>query len=192
MTTTPTSRVETLKVSACYVISLITQDRKRGCDYTVMLLRFAIGTGSSEPSICLRPVFTDGLVISPFFPFPSRCCHKLGIIAGLSLHTHTNAITDITMGQLLSAEEDSSQVERRIGSVLYDAMLAGGAVPELEVVHPVPLANQDEGFESRARLQELLQQVRRGSNGEVDGVYGRAKVPGRRWGRKGVGVAVSR
>ncbi|XP_047458122.1 uncharacterized protein LOC125018354 [Mugil cephalus] len=60
------------------------------------------------------------------------------------------------MGQLLSSEEDFSQVKDVIGSLLYDAMLEGGAVPELGVVHPLLLANHDV---SQAHLQEQLHQL---------------------------------
>lgn len=63
------------------------------------------------------------------------------------------------MGQLQSSEEELSQVKDAIGSLLYDAMLEAGAVPHLGVVHPVLLANHDESFNSRAGLQEQLQQV---------------------------------
>ncbi|XP_041803954.1 uncharacterized protein LOC121614209 isoform X2 [Chelmon rostratus] len=63
------------------------------------------------------------------------------------------------MGQLVSSEEELSQVKAAIGSLLYDAMLEGGAVPELGVVHPLLLANHDESSDSQARLQEQLQQL---------------------------------
>lgn len=63
------------------------------------------------------------------------------------------------MGQLFSSEEELSQVKDAIGSLLYDAMLEGGAVPSLRVVHPLHLANHDESFDSRTGLQEQLQQV---------------------------------
>ncbi|XP_010741489.3 uncharacterized protein LOC104928834 isoform X1 [Larimichthys crocea] len=63
------------------------------------------------------------------------------------------------MGQLQSSEEELSQVKDAIGSLLYDAMLEAGAVPHLGVVHPVLLANHDERFNSRAGLQEQLQQL---------------------------------
>lgn len=46
-----------------------------------------------------------------------------------------------------------------IGALLYDAMLEGGAVPDLGVVHPRLLANHDESFDPQARLQEQLQQL---------------------------------
>lgn len=62
------------------------------------------------------------------------------------------------MGQLLSSEE-VSQVKDAIGSLLYDAMLDGGAVPDLGVVHPFLLANHDESFDSQAGLKEHLRQV---------------------------------
>ncbi|XP_035519911.1 uncharacterized protein LOC118329741 isoform X2 [Morone saxatilis] len=63
------------------------------------------------------------------------------------------------MGQLLSSEEELPQVRDAIGSLLYDAMLEGGAVPDLGVVHPLLLANHGESFDSRAGLQEQLQQL---------------------------------
>ncbi|XP_069000384.1 uncharacterized protein [Embiotoca jacksoni] len=63
------------------------------------------------------------------------------------------------MGQLLSSEEQLSQTKDAVGSVLYDAMLEGGAVPDLAVVHPLLLANQGDSCVSQARLQEQLQQL---------------------------------
>ncbi|XP_070697373.1 uncharacterized protein [Pempheris klunzingeri] len=62
------------------------------------------------------------------------------------------------MGQLFSSEE-LSQVTDVIGSLLYNAMLEGGAVPNLGVVHPLHQPNIDESFDSRSRLQEQLQQL---------------------------------
>ncbi|XP_040906147.1 uncharacterized protein LOC121189773 [Toxotes jaculatrix] len=63
------------------------------------------------------------------------------------------------MGQLISSEEEHSHVKDTIGSILYDAMKEGGAVPDLGVVHPVLLANRDEKFDSKTSLQEQLQQL---------------------------------
>ncbi|XP_037638687.1 uncharacterized protein LOC119495866 isoform X2 [Sebastes umbrosus] len=63
------------------------------------------------------------------------------------------------MGLLFSSEEDLSQVKDAIGSLLYDTMLEGGAVPDLGVVHPLLLANRDESLDSRASLQEQLRQL---------------------------------
>ncbi|XP_072246435.1 uncharacterized protein [Leuresthes tenuis] len=63
------------------------------------------------------------------------------------------------MGQLFSTEEEISQLKDAVGSVLYDAMSEGGAVPDLGVVHPLLLANHDESFVSQARLQEQLKQL---------------------------------
>ncbi|XP_018517304.1 uncharacterized protein LOC108873540 isoform X2 [Lates calcarifer] len=63
------------------------------------------------------------------------------------------------MGQLFSSEEELSQMKDAIGSVLYNAMLEGDAVPDLGVVHPRFLANHSESSDSRARLQEQLQQL---------------------------------
>lgn len=64
------------------------------------------------------------------------------------------------MGQLFSTEEEISQVKDAIGSLLYDAMLEGGAVPDLRVVHPLLLASHDDSSVSQDRLQEQLQQVK--------------------------------
>ncbi|XP_078144760.1 uncharacterized protein LOC139928602 [Centroberyx gerrardi] len=63
------------------------------------------------------------------------------------------------MGQQFSSEEELSEAKDAIGSLLYDAMLEGGAVPDLGVVHPLLLANQDASLDSRARLQEQLRQL---------------------------------
>lgn len=63
------------------------------------------------------------------------------------------------MGQLFSSEEELSQVKDAMGYLLYNAMLEGSAVPNLEVVHPMLLDNPNENFDSRASLQEQLQQV---------------------------------
>lgn len=64
------------------------------------------------------------------------------------------------MGQVFSTEEELSHAKETIGSLLYDAMLEGGAVPDLGVVHPLLLTNRDESPDSRPdRLQEQLQQV---------------------------------
>ncbi|XP_017283838.1 uncharacterized protein LOC108243109 [Kryptolebias marmoratus] len=63
------------------------------------------------------------------------------------------------MGQLLSSEEQLPQMKEALGSVIHDAMLEGGAVPDLRVVHPLLLANQKENAVSQARLQEHLQQL---------------------------------
>ncbi|XP_034407503.1 DEAD-box ATP-dependent RNA helicase 52A-like [Cyclopterus lumpus] len=63
------------------------------------------------------------------------------------------------MGQLFSSEEEVSQAKDAIGSLLYEAMLGGGAVPDLGVVHPLLLTNRDQSLDSRARLQEQLRQL---------------------------------
>lgn len=65
------------------------------------------------------------------------------------------------MGQVFSTEEELCHAKETIGSLLYDAMLEGGAVPDLGVVHPLLLTNRDESPASRDRLQEQLQQVHR-------------------------------
>lgn len=63
------------------------------------------------------------------------------------------------MGQLFSSEEELSQAKDAIGALLYDAMLEGGAVPDLGVVHPLLLANHDDSSVSQDGLQEQLHQV---------------------------------
>ncbi|XP_029927042.1 uncharacterized protein LOC115372990 isoform X2 [Myripristis murdjan] len=63
------------------------------------------------------------------------------------------------MGQLLSSEEELSEVKEAIGCCLYDAMLEGGAAPDLAVVHPLLLTGQDESLDSRARLQGQLRKL---------------------------------
>ncbi|XP_041646284.1 uncharacterized protein LOC121511582 isoform X2 [Cheilinus undulatus] len=63
------------------------------------------------------------------------------------------------MGQLFSSEEELSQMKDAVGSLLFKAMFEGGAVPHLSVVHPLLLANPSESSDSRARLQEQLQQL---------------------------------
>lgn len=60
------------------------------------------------------------------------------------------------MGQLLSSEEESSQLREAIGSLFYGAILEGGAVPDLGVVHPLLGANHDH---DKIHLQEKLPQV---------------------------------
>ncbi|XP_041865386.1 uncharacterized protein LOC121655062 isoform X2 [Melanotaenia boesemani] len=63
------------------------------------------------------------------------------------------------MGHHFSSEKERHQLKDAIGSVLYDTMLEGGAVPDLGIVHPLLLANHDEGFASQACLQEQLKQL---------------------------------
>ncbi|XP_042358169.1 uncharacterized protein LOC121954609 isoform X2 [Plectropomus leopardus] len=63
------------------------------------------------------------------------------------------------MGQLFSSEEELSQARDGIGSLLYDAMLEGGAVPNLGVVHPRLLTTHDESSDSHAGLQDQLRQL---------------------------------
>lgn len=67
---------------------------------------------------------------------------------------------NLNMGQLFSSDEDYTQAQDAVGSILYDAMLEAGAVPDLGVVHPLLSANQDGSSDSRARLQEQLKQVK--------------------------------
>lgn len=64
------------------------------------------------------------------------------------------------MGQVFSTEEELTLAKETIGSLLYNVMLEGGAVPELRVVHPLLLTNHSKGAESQDRLQEQLQQVK--------------------------------
>ncbi|XP_012707943.2 uncharacterized protein LOC105917629 [Fundulus heteroclitus] len=65
------------------------------------------------------------------------------------------------MGQLVSSEEELAEVKKAVGHVIYDAMLEGGAVPDLTVAHPLLLANHNEGSVSQTSLQEHLQQIQR-------------------------------
>ncbi|XP_030011470.1 uncharacterized protein LOC115433980 [Sphaeramia orbicularis] len=65
------------------------------------------------------------------------------------------------MGQLFSSEEELSQAKDLIGGLLYNAMLEGGAVPNLAVVHPLLLANHNKSSDSTDYLQEQLQQLQR-------------------------------
>lgn len=67
----------------------------------------------------------------------------------------------IIMGQVLSTENDVSQLKEAVGSVLYDAMLEGDAVPDLGVVHPLLLASRDESINPGSHLQEQLRHVNR-------------------------------
>ncbi|KAK2824547.1 hypothetical protein Q5P01_021722 [Channa striata] len=63
------------------------------------------------------------------------------------------------MGQLLSSEEELSELKDALGSLLYNAMLEAGAVPELGVAHPFLLANHGESFDSQTCLKEQLKQL---------------------------------
>ncbi|XP_056148119.1 uncharacterized protein LOC130123028 [Lampris incognitus] len=65
------------------------------------------------------------------------------------------------MGQLLSSSssEELSEARDWVGSLLYDAMMEGGAIPDLRVTHPVLLSRPNEGCDPGARLQEQLQQL---------------------------------
>ncbi|XP_034041181.1 uncharacterized protein LOC117523696 [Thalassophryne amazonica] len=63
------------------------------------------------------------------------------------------------MGQLCSSEEEFSQVKDVIGSLLFDTMLEGGAVPDLAVVHRLVLADHNEPRNAKTRLQEQLKQL---------------------------------
>ncbi|XP_039995641.1 uncharacterized protein LOC120796668 [Xiphias gladius] len=71
----------------------------------------------------------------------------------------THADAKLNMGQVFSSEGARPHVRDEVGSVLYEAMLEGGAVPDLGVVHPLLLASHDECFDPRSRLQEQLQQL---------------------------------
>ncbi|XP_034464309.1 uncharacterized protein LOC117775341 [Hippoglossus hippoglossus] len=74
-------------------------------------------------------------------------------------HTHTHTQTHTIMGQLFSSDEECSQVKDALGSLLFGAMLEGGAVPDLGVVHPLLLANHQEGFDPQDRLQQQLREL---------------------------------
>lgn len=63
------------------------------------------------------------------------------------------------MGQAFSSEEELSQVKDAVGSVLFNAMTEGGALPDLGVVHPRLLTSHDESSDNHDHLQEQLQQV---------------------------------
>ncbi|MEQ2176277.1 hypothetical protein GOODEAATRI_026410 [Goodea atripinnis] len=65
------------------------------------------------------------------------------------------------MGQLISSEEELADLKKTVGFVIYDAMVEGGATPDLSVVHPLLLANQNEDSVSQAYLHEHLQQIQR-------------------------------
>lgn len=65
------------------------------------------------------------------------------------------------MGQLFSSEEELSKARDVIGGVLYTAMLEGGAVPNLTVVHPLLLASHSESSHSGPSIQEQMQQLQR-------------------------------
>ncbi|XP_033835611.1 uncharacterized protein LOC117382518 [Periophthalmus magnuspinnatus] len=65
------------------------------------------------------------------------------------------------MGQLFSSEEERSRARDAIGAVLFDAMLDAGAVPNLRVVHPLLLSNDDTGARPGPSIQEQMQQLQR-------------------------------
>lgn len=73
------------------------------------------------------------------------------------------------MGQLFSSEEELSKARDVIGGVLYTAMLEGGAVPNLTVVHPLLLASHSESSHSGPSIQEQMQQVSVLINAETPG-----------------------
>ncbi|XP_062257645.1 uncharacterized protein LOC133966655 [Platichthys flesus] len=85
-------------------------------------------------------------------------------------NTHTNTHTHLIMGQLFSSDEECSQVKDALGSLLFSAMLEGGAVPDLGVVHPLLLANQHERFDPQDRLQQQLRELQ-GNIGSRAPVY---------------------
>ncbi|XP_051936318.1 uncharacterized protein LOC127610342 isoform X1 [Hippocampus zosterae] len=64
------------------------------------------------------------------------------------------------MGQLLSSEEELSGVKCAIGNLLYRTMLEGGAVPNLSVVHPLLLANEEPGAHLQAQMLQLQGEIR--------------------------------
>lgn len=61
------------------------------------------------------------------------------------------------MGQLLSSSEEQFEAQSAIGSLLYNAMLEAGALPDLGVDHSF-LANP-ENRDSQAHIQEHLRQL---------------------------------
>ncbi|XP_019743647.1 uncharacterized protein LOC109526663 [Hippocampus comes] len=63
------------------------------------------------------------------------------------------------MGQLLSSEEELSRVKWAIGNLLYRTMLEGGAVPNLSVVHPLLLANEEPGAHLQAQMLQLQGEI---------------------------------
>ncbi|MEQ2308548.1 hypothetical protein AMECASPLE_029273 [Ameca splendens] len=65
------------------------------------------------------------------------------------------------MGQLISSEEELADLKKTVGFVIYDAMVEGGATPDISVVPPLLLANQNEDSVSQAYLHEHLQQIQR-------------------------------
>lgn len=73
----------------------------------------------------------------------------------MNIYANINCI----MGQLMSSEEELAELKKTAGCVMYDAMVEGGAVPDLAVVHPLLLANQNEDPVSQTSLQEHLKQV---------------------------------
>ncbi|XP_054886035.1 uncharacterized protein LOC129360020 isoform X2 [Poeciliopsis prolifica] len=73
----------------------------------------------------------------------------------MNIYANINGI----MGQFMSSEKELAELKTTAGSVLYGAMLEEGAVPDLAVVHPLLLANQNEDSVSQASLQEHLKQI---------------------------------
>ncbi|XP_027863594.1 uncharacterized protein LOC114138491 [Xiphophorus couchianus] len=73
----------------------------------------------------------------------------------MNIYANINCI----MGQLMSSEEELAELKKTAGCVMYDAMVEGGAVPDLAVVHPLLLANQNEDPVSQTSLQEHLKQI---------------------------------
>lgn len=63
------------------------------------------------------------------------------------------------MGLVFSTEEELSQLKETIGSLLYNAMLEAGAVPDLSVINRFLLGNHNQSHDSQTRLQQQLQQV---------------------------------
>ncbi|XP_015251426.1 PREDICTED: uncharacterized protein LOC107098318 isoform X2 [Cyprinodon variegatus] len=59
------------------------------------------------------------------------------------------------MGQLMSSEEELAELKETVGFVIYDAMVEQGAVPDLSVVHPLLLANQNEEYVFQEHLLEI-------------------------------------
>ncbi|XP_038156502.1 uncharacterized protein LOC119793397 isoform X1 [Cyprinodon tularosa] len=59
------------------------------------------------------------------------------------------------MGQLMSSEGELAELKETVGFVIYDAMVEQGAVPDLSVVHPLLLANQNEEYVFQEHLLEI-------------------------------------
>lgn len=63
------------------------------------------------------------------------------------------------MGQLFSNEEELSRARDIIGSLLYNAMLEAGAVPNLRVAHPLLLGNENDGPSIQLQMLQLQKDI---------------------------------